>query len=273
MWLPPTGSRKSTPEFASLPGSIAGKELLKLDRYAEFSDTSFVLCVALAMCERRKEEFMRYSNAWLTAAVAVCCLGLITPRAHAQCPAYGADTTCGTVITITASGAQITQTGQGPYDGNDDTLVGIVNNSNVAINSLVITSSLDIFGFDGDGVDTYGAPGNSMDSSGYGGPNTYFTNVNAYQSSGTVNFVTPLAPKGGSTYFSLENALASTSPCSDIVNGSVATPTVSGPAISSTFTPNFGLWCGRGCGALRLRRLRLGANDRTPAPTRPHSLP
>ncbi len=160
---------------------------------------------------------------------------------HAQCPAYGYDTTCGTVITITpASGVTITQTGQGPYDGNDDTLVGIVNNSNVPISSIVLTSGQDIFGFDGDGVNTYGAPGNPKDTTGYGGPNTYFTNFSGL--SGTVNFVTPLAPKGGSTYFSLENALSATPPCADIVKNGVAPAVLSGTSnstITATFTPNY----------------------------------
>jgi hypothetical protein len=184
---------------------------------------------------------MNLSHAWLAVAALSCCFLLSSRTAGAQCPAFGADTTCGTIITInTGSGAVITQTGQGPYDGFDDTMVGVVNNSNVPITSLIISSSLGIFGFDGDGIDTYGAPGNGMDSTGYGGPNTYFTNINGSQTSGTVNFITPLAPKGGSTYFSLENALASTAPCSTIVNGTVPTPTVSGTSISGTFTPNFG---------------------------------
>jgi hypothetical protein len=56
-----------------------------------------------------------------------------------------------------------------------------------------------------------------MDATGYGGPNTYFTTINGSQRSGRVNFVTPLAPKGGSTYFSLENALKRVSPiCAEV---------------------------------------------------------
>jgi hypothetical protein len=178
------------------------------------------------------------------ATLVLVALGLVgvTP-VSSQCPAYGYDSGCGTVITITATnGVQIVQTGQGPYEGSDDTLVGIVNNSNVPISSIVLTSPNNIFGFDGDGIDTYGAPGNAMDTTGYGGPNSYFTNINPSQTSGTVNFVTPLAPQGGTTYFSLENALSSTPPCSDIVKNSVSTPALSGDrsqTISATFTPNF----------------------------------
>ncbi len=166
---------------------------------------------------------------------------MLLTTARAQCPAFGNDTTCGTIITITpTNGVTITQTGQGPYDGNDDTLVGIVNNSNVPISSIVLTSSQDIFGFDGDGVDDYGAPGNPKDNTGYGGPNTYFTSYGG--TTGTVNFITPLAPKGGSTYFSLENALSSTPPCSDIVKNGVAPAVINGTSnstITTKFTPNY----------------------------------
>ncbi len=70
-----------------------------------------------------------------------------------------------------------------------------------------MTSTNNIFGFDGDGIDTYGAPSNPMDNTGYGGPKAYFTNINAGQTSGRVNFITPIPP-GGTAYFSLENVLA-----------------------------------------------------------------
>lgn len=165
-----------------------------------------------------------------------------TPSAQAQCPAYGNDSTCGVVITITDAGTTVTQTGQGPYDGIDDTLVGIVNNSTKrSIPLVVLSSSYDIFGFDGDGVDTYGAPGNALDSTGYGGPNTYFTNISSDYTTGTVNFVTPLAP-GQSTYFSLENNLATAYSCADLVNNAVQQQvgTSSKANICAAFTPNQG---------------------------------
>lgn len=76
--------------------------------------------------------------------------------ANAQCPAVGADTTCGVVITIIDIGtgtsscpggvcASISNTGQPPYDNIEDTLVGVVNNSKVPIASMVLTSSLPRF--------------------------------------------------------------------------------------------------------------------------------
>lgn len=183
--------------------------------------------------------------------------------ANAQCPAFGADTTCGVVITITntSSGtlqASVTLTGQGPYDSIEDTLVGVINNSNTPITALGLQSSLDIFGFDGDGIDTYGAPGNAKDTTGYGGPNAYFTSPGSPPVS-TVNFIMPItAGKGSCTgavgeactaYFSLEESLSGVTPCSSIINNAIpATPTLSGgtlisgfATIQSIFTPNSGL--------------------------------
>lgn len=153
------------------------------------------------------------------------------------CPSVGADSDCGEIITITNTGATALPTGQGPYDQIEDTLVGVVNNSNIAISSLILSSNLPIFGFDGDGIDTYGISGNAMDSTGYGGPNTYFSDYSANRTMGTVHFIKPLAPNGGSTFFSLEEAIGSATACSTIINKSIKRQ-ASGKNICATFTPN-----------------------------------
>lgn len=160
----------------------------------------------------------------------------------ATCPAFGYDTDCGTIITVTDNGLTIASTGQGPYDGNDDTLVGVVNNSSKSINALGLKSLNPIFAFDGDGVDRYGAPGNVDDTSGYGGPNAYFSNISPGYTEGVVNFVTAIA-SGSTSYFSLENAISSATSCQDVVNNAVATPTLSNGSttIASSFTPNLNL--------------------------------
>ena len=161
--------------------------------------------------------------------------------AHAQCPALGRDTTCGAVVTVTKNGATVATTGQGPYDGSDDTLVGVNNNSGKLVRALGLSSTLPIFGFDGDGITTFGAPGNPNPASfGYGGPNAYFTNVSTDRKSGLVNFITPISA-GGTAYFSLENALGSAVSCSAVLNGSVPKPGGGSPTISTMFTPNMGL--------------------------------
>ena len=187
-------------------------------------------------------RIVRISTAILLVPVALATLGhpAAATAAIAVCPAVGADSTCGTVITITRTGATVTATGQGPYDGIDDTLVGIVNNSKLPVTVLGLKSGLDIFGFDGDGIDTYGVPGNSLDTSGYGGPNAYYTDINASQTSGQVNFITPVAAGGGTSYFSLENALSSSVACGTLINNALSSPHTSGSSITDTFTPKLG---------------------------------
>src|SRR4051794_13319386 len=84
---------------------------------------------------------------------------------NAQCPAVGANSNCGVVLTILDIGSGrgtcsstnciSISNNQGPYDSSDDTLVGVVNNSKVPIASLKLTSGQPIFGFDGDGLCTY----------------------------------------------------------------------------------------------------------------------
>lgn len=152
----------------------------------------------------------------------------ISAALQAQCPAVGFATAgCDLIITVTDSGTSVAAgpsfaIAGGTYDGSDDTLVGIINDSSSPLSSIPLSSSAFIFGFDGDGIDTYGVTGNSMDTSdgGYGGPDSYFTNINASDTSGTVDFVTALAANGGSTYFSLEEALVP----AQVVVGSTVTP-------------------------------------------------
>jgi PEP-CTERM motif len=147
---------------------------------------------------------------------AVAAVGLFVPCAlHAAslCPAVGDATAgCDLVITVTNSGTTVA-TGPsfalagGTYDGSDDTLIGIINNSTSALSSISLSSNTDIFGFDGDGIDTFGVTGNSKDTSGYGGPDSFYSGINPSATAGTVDFVTPLAAGGGNTFFSLEEAL------------------------------------------------------------------
>lgn len=131
-----------------------------------------------------------------------------------QCPAIGLDTSCGLLIVINSDGttAVYQDPSQGPYDGTEDTLIGVQNNSSETVSVIPISSSSStpIFGFDGDGLCSGlygGAPaptGCPFGSSGYEGPNTSFT-VND-SNNGTVNFTNGLAP-GASVYFSLESAV------------------------------------------------------------------
>ncbi len=42
--------------------------------------------------------------------------------------------------------------GLGPYDGSDDTLVGILNSTSATLNSASLTGQLTVFAFEGDGA-------------------------------------------------------------------------------------------------------------------------
>ena len=171
---------------------------------------------------------------------ALTILILASPANASVCPAVGSDTDCGVIITVTDTGSSIYFTGQGPYDGIEDTLVGVINNSKIPINTLGISAALTVFGFDGDGLRGYGIAGNTFDSTGYGGPNAYFTKISSSLLSGTVNFITPITPLVGTGYFSLENPIASATACQDIINKSVAHSVAGGTTITAIFTPNRG---------------------------------
>src|SRR5215469_3484012 len=86
-------------------------------------------------------------------------LGGVTPAAANVCPAVGSDADCGIIINITSVsggvGSYTITKGPSfgiPYDGIEDTLVGVVNNSGGTVTSIHLTSKTDIFGFDGDGA-------------------------------------------------------------------------------------------------------------------------
>ena len=135
--------------------------------------------------------------------------------ANPPCPQIGNANGCDVTITLNANGTStINVTGQPPYDGVEDQLVGITNNSTSTISSVSLSGS-NIFGFDGDGAGEPGSgcngsggsltyscfPGGPFGASGYEGPNTSFTVMDA--SDGNVNFTGGL-PVGGTAWFSLE---------------------------------------------------------------------
>ena len=186
--------------------------------------------------------------------------GLAQAQLFAQCPAVGADSGCGVVITIIAtgntacpaSGCTSISYNQGPYDMIEDTLIGVVNSSNLPVSQIVLSSGTGgapMFAFDGDGIcgidPNTGLPfdpapaGCPFGPTGYEGPGTTFGNISPDGTTGTV-FFSPAIPAGGSAYFSLEESLTSATACSDVVNGSVATPAGGGTTINASFLPNLG---------------------------------
>ncbi len=137
---------------------------------------------------------------------------------------------CNFVITFNADGSISTAAGSTHtnYDGSDDALIGVVNNSGHSISSFHISNPSTAYGgifggMDGDGIDIarfgtgvtnaagtalfdtfFVSHGGLASAQNYGGADAYYTGVNA--TSGTVNFLTAIAT-GGSDYFSLEQPI------------------------------------------------------------------
>lgn len=159
-------------------------------------------------------------------ATLACGLFLLTAgaaKATSICPQVGSSTggNCGVQINVTAqsggvaSAFSVTNLGNGnPYDGVEDTLVGLTNNSGATINSITLTAAEDdtsivpdAFEFDGDGACTFITCTGFGGTSGYEGPNMSFgpvTTVNGVDSM-TITFTNGLA-NGLSTWFSLEGS-------------------------------------------------------------------
>lgn len=125
-------------------------------------------------------------------------------NATSPCPSINGSTNCGYIITVAPNGSVSgAATGAPPYDGVEDTLVGVINNSTGVLNSLTL-SGANIFGFDGDGQAAY--TGTSYGPTGYEGPNTLFNILNP--SNGTVTFTNGGLAGGATAWFTLEENLA-----------------------------------------------------------------
>ena len=90
-------------------------------------------------------------------ALALACLAPGTAAAaprFTECPPVDKDTGCQFLIKVTNGGVLVEEdsTQPGPYDGEDDTLIGIVNESSSPVASLPLSATHPIFSFDGDGI-------------------------------------------------------------------------------------------------------------------------
>jgi Domain of unknown function (DUF6531) len=158
-----------------------------------------------------------------------------------ECPAVGVDTSCGLLIEVTSSGTTIYgDPTQGPYDGADDTLIGVLNSSGSAVGQLTLSSNTPSFGFDGDGICSgfYTLSSCPFGPTGYEGPGTSFSNISAGGTGGVVTFSGGIAP-GGTAYFSLEEPLNASS----VVTGGPSTAEQGGaPGLSENQTT---CWAGQ----------------------------
>ena len=148
-----------------------------------------------------------------------------------QCPALGFDTSCAILIVVEPNESFVSYADptQGPFDGIEDTLIGVQNESKATVKSIALLGTVfpGIFEFDGDGlcsgVNSSGGggflpppAGCPFGLTGYEGPNTSFTITNVNE--GTVDFPEGLAP-GKSAYFSLEGVISLTCKGSSCTGG------------------------------------------------------
>ena len=153
------------------------------------------------------------------AGIATLALALAAPPARADvCNGAGGgphlgngSVGCSYIITYGANGAVSTTTGAlggAPYDGVEDTLIAVVNQSGSAITAINLSlPGVPLFGFDGDGINAYVGIYDPNDPSGYGAGNATFTNISGSYDSGTVHFNGTGIANGGIGYFSLEEAI------------------------------------------------------------------
>lgn len=149
-------------------------------------------------------------------AVAAQAAGSPSPP-FGECPAIGNSPSCEILLVVNADGSVSVKVDPsvGPFDGGDDTLVGIVNDSRKQVTAVTVSGpGSGLSGFDGDGICSgqYGAWNGSAGCpyglTGYEGPGTSFATDPSLPDSAQVDFTSGLAPRG-STYFSLEGALSS----------------------------------------------------------------
>ena len=71
-----------------------------------------------------------------------------------ECPPVYENGGCQFLITVSNSGETVVpDPNEGPYEGSDDSLIGVVNNSSSPIYELPLSvPNSDLFGFDGDGI-------------------------------------------------------------------------------------------------------------------------
>ena len=154
-------------------------------------------------------------------------LGLSAPQANATvCPGtFYSSNDCNLFVTFNSDGSISTGGPGGTYDGVEDALIGVINNSGHTLFNFNISDSQNIFGdmeigLSGDGISSSSYEGaqysqlNGFDTTYYAGPDNFFTILTA--TSGIVNFINDGTYNGlldGTTsYFSLEYPIDITAP-------------------------------------------------------------
>ena len=151
---------------------------------------------------------------YLLAATIFAGIAVATAPAQAggPCP-VSINASCDLVFTFNADGSVTTSGAGGSSIGGEDALIGVINNTSTTLNSFALDGgSVNIFGLDRDGIDFFtgiGPVAGNPDTTTYGGPNGFFTNI--VGNVGVVNFFGGIASMG-SDYFSIEEAVSLSAP-------------------------------------------------------------
>jgi lysophospholipase L1-like esterase len=133
-----------------------------------------------------------------------------------QCPSIGSSPSCEILLVVNSDNSitVLNDSSAGTFDGSDDTLVGIVNNSSAAVKAITVSGpGSGLAGLDGDGICSgdygtwSGSSGCPYGPTGYEGPGTSLVTKASLPDIAEVDFTGGLAV-GKSAYFSLEGALA-----------------------------------------------------------------
>ena len=108
---------------------------------------------------------------------------------------------CNALITNTNSGISIAVDSKATGFGGEDSFIGVVNNASTPLLSLILTSTTDIFGFDGDSTIGNGTFYGDL-------TRISFTNINSAGTSGTINFLGGGLAAGATIAFELEENLS-----------------------------------------------------------------
>lgn len=128
-----------------------------------------------------------------------------------QCPAVGQSPSCQVLLMINPDKtiSVLKDPSVGTYDGSDDTLVGIVNNSGATVSAVTVSGvGSDLGGLDGDGICTFPLAGCPFGTTGYEGPGTALKTDPASPDAAEVDFTGGGLRADATTYFSLEGDLA-----------------------------------------------------------------
>jgi len=128
-----------------------------------------------------------------------------------ECPQVGASPSCQILVVINPDNS-VSVYGDpaiSPYDGGDDTLVGVLNQSSKPVDAITVTGpGTGLGGLDGDGLCSYGVANCPFGPTGYEGPGTALVTKPSLPDDAEIDFTGGLG-SGMTTYFSLEGLLTS----------------------------------------------------------------